>query len=111
LTSKHIDVDQLIDIADFTEGPAFRIEAETDGAVTRYPAPLDECALESYAVDGNLDVEISGPSIAIVTEGEVTISAESTVELSRGRVVFIEAGDSVRSLSGRGNLIVARQTY
>ena len=107
LTSKHIDVDQLIDIADFSEGPAFRIEAETVGAVTTYPAPLEECVLASYAVDGTLDVEIAGP--AIVTDGAVTVSGNSSLELTRGRVVFIESGESVSSLSGRGNLVVARQ--
>ena len=109
LTSKHIDVDQLIDIADFSEGPAFRIEAETVGAVTTYPAPLEECVLASYAVDGTLDVEIAGPAIAIVTDGAVTVSGNSSLELTRSRVVFIESGESVSSLSGRGNLVVARQ--
>lgn len=96
LTGKHIDVDELAQIVDFTPGlpPKIAPEPVADG-VAEYPTPAPEFAL--FTVDAaaaeRLPAAGSG-RIVLVTEGELTLRLDgSELTLSRGESAWVPAAD------------------
>jgi len=110
LTSKHVDVDELISILDFRPIPGDTISPEpvADGVV-RYPTPATEFALWRLAPTGS-SVEVPETESArslIVVDGSVTLSSDgSDLMVEQGHAAFLEAGTAA-SASGSGTAFLA----
>lgn len=113
LTPKHVDVDELLSILDFTPGAPDLVTVVAEAPfVWRYDTPAPEFALwrvEGAGADGSA-VEVPGTDsgrIVLVVEGAVTIAdGVGTQQLSRGAAVFGYPGETL-SVTGRGIVVVA----
>lgn len=107
LTPKHVDVPELLEIADFRPAPPPVVVPERldDGLVVFSP-PVDEFAL--YV--GRTPVErlpAHGPRILLVLEGDVVVSTESErLALGRGESIFLSDEDGAVRVDGDGRVAV-----
>ncbi|MDR2929404.1 MAG: mannose-6-phosphate isomerase, class I [Propionibacteriaceae bacterium] len=108
LTSKHIDVDELIRVVDFTACEARPIQTEDDGGFVRYLTPTPEFAVWR----GDLNSQaMSVPRtdscrIALVVDGEAHLrQADSSIDLSAGEAVLIPFGEDV-SATGSATIFI-----
>lgn len=112
LTSKHVDVPELVRICDFTTQADPRITATTTtaayGDATDYPVPIEDFVLTRhrlYPSAGALQVgqvsdgSAAGPSILLCTKGAVTCGSGEVLELNAGSAAWIPADEpgSVRA--------------
>jgi mannose-6-phosphate isomerase len=112
LTSKHIDVDELLKLLDFTPGWAGPVPmVEESPGVYAYRTPAPEFALWRLAVDHEPTAGIVVPEVDL---GRVLLAAEGTMtlrvrgdsqQLARGQAVFLQPGESV-TVSGGGTVFV-----
>ncbi|SDU79918.1 mannose-6-phosphate isomerase, type 1 [Microlunatus sagamiharensis] len=113
LTSKHVDVEELVSILDFRPIADDRIEPEpVSPGVVRYPTPATEFALWRVSPSGSsVDVPATESGRALVmVEGSITLSSEgSEITVERGQAAFVEAataaaasGDGTGFLAGPG---------
>jgi mannose-6-phosphate isomerase len=119
LTSKHIDLKELFRVLEFSP---FRpqvlrpgVQAEDGTGVENrplcftYPAPCGEFSLS--LIKGGLNLFSSkGPSIVLVTEGELVIKDNGDNEklrLRQGESAFVPAGGGELRLSGAYTLYAA----
>jgi mannose-6-phosphate isomerase len=101
LTSKHVDVDELLAVVD-----ASPIEAPVQrpvGPVHAYQSPVPEFALVRHHLDGAVERPASA-RIVIVLDGDVEIAtaAGANLGLTRGQSVWVPWADGPMRLSGRG---------
>lgn len=109
LTGKHIDVDELLRLLDFTPGWAgpVPITEESDG-VYSYRTEAPEFALWRVEIDRP---EVAVPAaglgrVLLVTDGTLSIAGpENTLEIDRGQSVFLRA-DETATLTGSGTAFV-----
>jgi mannose-6-phosphate isomerase len=91
LTSKHIDVPELMKVLDFNSGKPQIARPEQDTFYFSYPTPCEEFSLSVIKNSGAaktwplISIQ-SGPSICMITEGELCL--EGTV-FKKGVSVFI----------------------
>ena len=110
LTSKHVDVEELVSILDFRPITDDRIEPEpVSPGVVRYPTPATEFALRRVSPSGS-PVEVpateSGRALVVV-DGSVTLSSDgSDLTVERGEAAFLEAGTRATA-SGTGTGFLA----
>lgn len=110
LTSKHVDVEELVSILDFCPIADDRIEPEpVSPGVDRYPTPATEFALWRLSPSGS-SVEVpateSGRAL-VVTDGSVTLSSDDPdITVERGQAAFLDAGTSATA-SGDGTAFLA----
>lgn len=107
LTSKFVDVDELLRILAFQPGPPPIVTAVESGTSTvRWPTPTAEFAL--YEVSpGESDVAVPGagsPRVLFCLEGEVTVS---DLVLKAGESAWSPASDPALTAGGTGRLFVA----
>ncbi|PBC42426.1 mannose-6-phosphate isomerase, class I [Rhodococcus sp. ACPA4] len=100
LTTKHIDVDELSRILDFTPILVDVLDPEPSdrGSEYIYPAPVPEFVLRRWELDGNREAALSGvgPAVVLCTAGRVKIRAgDHQMQISGGEAVWLQAGDSV----------------
>ena len=119
LTPKARDVDVLVDMLTYEskDAAAQRLEAPVwDGDAQKgtviYNPPIPEFAVLLTTLDPGARSEhraLHGPSIIIVTEGSGTFAVDGkTAEAYIGRVLFIEADQTLQVMAGRSGLIMAR---
>lgn len=123
LTPKYIDVDELVDVLDFSPLPVPYLSAEPlgDGAeifrpdvpdfalavVEREGAVGDELSVDDIPTEPSI-VPISGPAIVIVTDGALTVAgAHGSVELGRGESAFVSPDEASLAVTGAGRLFIA----
>jgi len=111
LTSKHIDVAEVIKIADFSELAQPKVLAKklAEGLV-EYPVQCSEFRIYRAEVSGkNLlaDLDLPASAMVVCTAGEVLVSTstEQTEVLKRSEVVFA-SGAKKLSLSGSGTAFI-----
>lgn len=112
LTSKHVDVPELVKVLNFDTLEDARLAGEesvVEGArVVRYPVPIDEFALTRVELDGRWEVPTGTPTIIVCTEGTVKADDAATVlDLRAGQAAWIPAGNAQVVLEGSGQLFVA----
>ncbi|MET0933019.1 MAG: mannose-6-phosphate isomerase, class I [Mycetocola sp.] len=111
LSPKHIDVDELMGVLDFTPAPVPYLEAEqpADGVdLYRPDVPDFELAHVVVADEVSPTLALPGPAIAIATAGAVTLAgASGVVELRRGEAVYITPDEGGLAVGGAGELFVA----
>jgi mannose-6-phosphate isomerase len=99
LTPKHVDVDELLRVTDFSELAAPRLEPVGG----RFDVPVPDFALTRLELEEPTGLHDPGPSIVLCTEGKVAVGG---VQLAPGRAAFVPAGEPT-SVSGAGVAFVA----
>lgn len=110
LTPKHIDVPELLSVLDFTPVPVpyLRPSESSEGVEVFHPEGQDFALVRVAGENIGASHPFSGPSIAICTQGAVTIGGtESSIVLARGESVFITPAERQLTFSGTGVLFVA----
>lgn len=120
LSPKHIDVDELLDVLDFTPLPVPYLapELQADGvAVYRPDVPDFELAHISVPADAAAgaaagvpmrQVTLTGPAIAICTSGRFLVAgATSSLTLARGESVYITPAEGTLTFAGSGEVFLA----
>ncbi len=108
LTSKHIDVDELIRVVDFTPCEVAPVDTEDDAGFTRYLTPTPEFALwrgELGSQPMNLP-RTDSCRIALVIDGEAQLrEGDTSLDLATGEAVLIPYGQEVAA-SGSATVFV-----
>ncbi|GAA0307177.1 mannose-6-phosphate isomerase, class I [Kineococcus aurantiacus] len=108
LTTKHVDVAELLDVLDFRELPPPLLPPEVVSEDELVFSPLPDFALTVLTVGREHVWERAVPRTVLVLEGSVTLSsAAGTVELGRGQSAFVTAAEHPVGVSGSGRLAVA----
>lgn len=113
LTSKHVDLPELLDNVDVVAAPPIRIAPErvfTDTAV--YYAPVDDFELSvTTLADAVEPVRLPGrgPRILLCLDGTVELHGEhdGTLELTAGQSAFVPASDGLLTARGTGRVVQA----
>jgi mannose-6-phosphate isomerase len=102
LTTKHVDVPELLRITDFAEIAQARWPA-VDGS---FHVPVPDFALS--AVNGAATLTGPGPRIVLPVDAAARIDAGAVlVELGPGRAAFVGADEVAVGVQGRGRIFVA----
>jgi mannose-6-phosphate isomerase len=111
LTSKHVDVAEVLKLADFNEltEPKVRPKKLAEG-LSEYPVDCEEFRVYRAEVSGkNLlaDLKLPASAMVVCTAGEVAVSTslEEREVLTKSEVVFA-SGAKMLSLSGSGTAFV-----
>lgn len=107
LTNKHIDVPELLAVLDFRELDEPRLAPLVSGDVRTFDPGLDDFSVTDVVVRDQVELSLRGPAIAIVTDGAVVVSASSELSVSKGDAVFVEAGETITALAGKGHIFIA----
>lgn len=108
LTSKRIDVAELLKVLDFSPigDPVVKTKALAQG-LTHYK--VDVADFSVYRVDPTtsnmlIDLELEGSMIAVCTSGEIELSTskDEYLKLSRGQAAFV-SGTRLFSVTGNGS--------
>ncbi len=107
LTSKHIDVDELIKVVDFSAAPVRVLNpVETSPGVWAYPNCTPEFSVYRFVLDGQTVTEAPRPDagrILLVLDGELQVSVGSeSLALVKGKSCFLEAGENA-TVTGSGH--------
>jgi mannose-6-phosphate isomerase len=113
LTSKHVDVEELLAIATFESGPARSLRPETTASgerVYRTPAPEFELGLVDV-LPGTAFVSPNGRGVELllgVQGGACVIADGRELPLGRGHAVFVPAAVAEYRIEGAGRVCRAR---
>jgi mannose-6-phosphate isomerase len=113
LTTKHVDVAELLDVLDFTPSPAPYLRPSTpQPGVQVFTPDVPDFVLTVVSPDAaarGVDLEIAhgGPAIALLTSGAVTLhGTEAQYTVTQGGAIYI-SGEPQVHISGDGLLFVA----
>lgn len=114
LTPKHIDVDELISILDFTIYPLKIIQPEAlGGGEEYYPTPSAEFRLSRIALRKNniyRKKELHSPEILFLAAGQAKLSCKlfpHDLTIRQGDAVFVTAQACAYQLQGEGEFYLA----
>jgi len=112
LTTKHVDVPELMDVLDFHAVPVNLVPTVTRGREVEYRTPAPEFTLSRLDFGGEHAVigPITGPEILVATAGAFEARRESeTATLEAGAALFVPAaaGGEI-TLAGTGTVFRAR---
>ncbi|MDN6352720.1 MAG: mannose-6-phosphate isomerase, class I, partial [Corynebacterium sp.] len=105
LTSKHIDVPELMKVMDFSASENQVRTARADGT---YDVPVPEFGLRVLPDGGSVDVE--GPAIVLVTDGDCTVSGQhldGETALRSGQAAWVPADADRVIATGTGKFFIA----
>jgi mannose-6-phosphate isomerase len=105
LTPKHIDIPELLRVLDFTPSQPEILKGKDEGEY-EYPVPCKEFSLS--VIKGGTQVYLeTGPSIVLVTQGELIINGLKETILKKGESAFIPAGNNGLKFSGNYTVYTA----
>lgn len=109
LTSKHVDVEELLRVVDARVLPPPVVTSETDGSVTRFPSPAPFFALERIDLQEGgqvtLDRVSGGPEIVLALGTGVRLrSGARVVDVAGGGGAFVPASVGRLSIAGSGRV-------
>jgi mannose-6-phosphate isomerase len=115
LTPKHVDVPELLDVLDFEPRPVPRLEptALADGLDLFVPWDVPDFELlradvNAHESSATPEFDLPGPAIAIVTDGQVTLTGEhGSTTLDRGQYAFVTPDEGRLVFTGSGTVFVA----
>jgi mannose-6-phosphate isomerase len=107
LTVKHIDVSELLAVLDVDELDEPRLQPRVSGSIRTFDPGLDDFVVTDIAVNGRVEVSLAGPGIALVTDGELTVTADTELRAVQGDALFIEAGETITTVAGNGRIFLA----
>lgn len=103
LTSKHVDVPELVRVLLFESLDDPRVTPEIAGDLVTYPVPIDEFGLRKVQLTTEQVFDCDGPAIVLVTEGTAELSsAGRSVTARAGEAVWVPAGDPEVTLAPTG---------
>jgi mannose-6-phosphate isomerase len=112
LTPKHIDVAELLRVANFAGGPIDTVnQMKLAEGLVEFSTPVDDFTLYRIEPSSQLllaDLKLGGSAIAVCTAGEVAISnsLEQRVVLGRGEAAYVSSEARLTSFAGAGTLYV-----
>lgn len=105
LTSKHVDIDELLRVVDFAPIPEPRMRPVVEGRRAVYRPDVPDFAVQVVATEGASErVPLSGPAIAITIDGECVLDGHEV--LRRGESVYVDELDELL-VEGEGTLLIA----
>ncbi|WP_421734420.1 mannose-6-phosphate isomerase, class I [Cellulomonas sp.] len=112
LTSKHVDVDELLRNVDCVAAPPIRIAPERVFTSTRiFYAPVDdfELSVTRLTDEGPIRIPGRGPRVVVCIEGEAEVSTQNdgSFLLTRGQSAFVPATDGDVTASGDAVIVQA----
>jgi mannose-6-phosphate isomerase len=118
LTSKHVDVDELLRVADFEPLLEPRLASQAFGEhLSAFVAPIDDFLLVRYqndradevaSAESATHVPVTCAAIALCTAGEAVLSgAHSTLTLKRGQACFVTGDETSLNISGTADVFIA----
>lgn len=110
LTSKHVDVPELLRVLSTEPGPVPRLEPVTVApGVERFaPEGTGFALLRVVPQRRGAVVEIDGPSILLVTEGELEVTGQDgSLRVGRGEAAFVTPDEVRLTVRGGGTAFVA----
>lgn len=110
LTPKRIDVPELLAILDTAPGEVPVLRPTGDGAVTSYPVPVPDFALDRIALAGEpVTRKVFGPTMVLATAGSVSVAVPSGEgqDVAVGAVAFVTDDEASVTLSGDGEAFIA----
>jgi mannose-6-phosphate isomerase len=106
LTSKHIDVPELLTVVDFSELKNPLVQTIQNDSGKSYPIPVSEFAVREIRLGEPSAPRLVGPAVVFVIEGAAKLCTDSgELELTQGKAGFIEWDESISDLTGNGRLI------
>jgi len=123
LSPKHIDIDELLEVLDFTPLPVpYLAPAVSSPGVSEYRPDVDDFVLVHIAAEAEAEADalvtqagvpmrqftLTGPAIAICTAGGFLVAgAGSSVALKRGESVYITPEEGTLTFAGVGEVFLA----
>lgn len=111
LTTKHVDVPELLVNVDYVAAPPIRVAPEVfHGAAKVFYAPVDDFELSVAEVAGGAMHPLPGrgPRIVLCVAGEVVVRSEDDeTHLVRGQSVFVPAAEGLLHVAGDGTVVQA----
>ncbi|TFB74187.1 mannose-6-phosphate isomerase, class I [Cryobacterium glaciale] len=118
LTPKHIDIDELLTVLDFTAGPApYLAPVVLADGVSRYRPGVTDFELVHIKADADAasstpvpmrQIALTGPAIAICTAGGFLVAgASSSRAVKRGQAVFVTPDEGTLTFAGTGEVFLA----
>lgn len=105
LTTKHIDLDELLAVGVFVPSRPNVLTARREGAVSTWGTPAEEFRLSCVEVGGRAPGRANGESadVLLATEGRAEVVGEGfRLDLERGQACFVPAAAGAYSLEGAG---------
>ena len=109
LTSKHVDVPELLRVVDVADGPPpMMVPKELEPGHTAYRPPVPDFRLDTYVLtESPVEMGLTGPRIALTVAGKAVVQAgPQTLTLPRGASAWLPAGLPA-TVAGTGELVVA----
>ncbi len=108
LTPKHVDVAELLEIADFTPiPPPLCPGRDVATGLTGFHPPVEEFALFIGTAPVSSSLPSAGPRIVMVLEGEIEVAAGGDcLRVVRGEAVFVGHEDGDLEVTGSGRVAV-----
>lgn len=112
LTTKHMDIPELLATIGYAAGPPARVIPEPVSSATQvFRAPVADFVLSVTTVDGDGEQPVpgSGPRILLCLDGDLTVATGSgQVEaVARGESVFVPHADGALTVTGHGRVVQA----
>jgi mannose-6-phosphate isomerase len=107
LTSKHIDVPELLSVLDFrpVAVPYLQAEHPASGVEVFRPGVPD---FQLARISGPATLSLTGPAILVCSEGQVAVAGEhETVTVARGESLYVTPDESRLRFTGDGIVFVA----
>jgi mannose-6-phosphate isomerase len=110
LTPKHVDVPELLRVLEFEPLPVPYLQpTEIGPGVTRFdPTDVGFALLHVVPGESGAVVPLGGPSIVLVTDGELHLKGQDgNVRLRRGEAVYVTPDEWRLAVTGTGEAFVA----
>jgi mannose-6-phosphate isomerase len=107
LTTKHVDVAELLDIVDFRELDEPRLQPDVSGSMRTFDPGLDDFVVTEIVAGGSVPVSLHGPCVAFITDGNLTLTGDTELRAVQGDALFIEAGETLTRVDGAGTIFLA----
>lgn len=99
LTSKYVDVPELVRVLDFKSLGNAVVDCVSEGNIHSYPVPVSEFTVDRVRLTGSHNAVHDGPMIILCTEstgGPVVLEHEGQrIELTAGYAVWVPASDGL----------------
>ena len=107
LTTKHIDIPELLEVLDFRPIPVPYLKPERPSPGVEVFRP-DVTDFQLYRIEDEGSISVTGPAIALCTDGDLEVQgALGADNLSRGDALYITPDEATLSFSGLGTVFVA----
>lgn len=101
LTSKYVDVPELVRVLNFESLDNAMVHTHDVGPLRQYPVPISEFTLDRLTVTHEHMIEHDGPMIVLCTSGRATLCCGATeLELHPGDAAWVPASDGAVTVRG-----------